>query len=331
MRPFLGHPQAVAPGDTSGIHHRPHGRQREVCGRRGGLSGPPRVPRRPRTLQLDRERLVRLLPQFGDTALGKISGDQIRLYQAARLRDGVSGRTINIEIGLVRRILKQVKLWSRLADDVEFFPESRSAGRVLSPSEKRRLFETARTKSRWLNVYCAAAIAANTGCRTIEIRHTRWQDVDLERQVLSVTVTKGRTAGLRQVPLNAAALDAFHLLRQQAARRGCLAPECYVFPARDRRTRELLPHKPQTHWRKGWRSLVEAAGVGPLRFHDLRHQVVTELIEAGVPDGVVMAIAGHRTRSMLDRYSHVRMPVMREAVDLLGRSSPRQLDLFETG
>jgi integrase len=53
------------------------------------------------------------------------------------------------------------------------------------------------------------------------------------------------------------------------------------------------------------------------RFHDLRHQVITELAEAGAPDATLMALAGHMSRRMLEHYSHVRTAAKRSAVELL--------------
>jgi integrase len=44
-----------------------------------------------------------------------------------------------------------------------------------------------------------------------------------------------------------------------------------------------------------------------LRFHDLRHTVVTRLLEAGEPDHVVESITGHLSRRMLEHYSHIRL------------------------
>ena len=38
-----------------------------------------------------------------------------------------------------------------------------------------------------------------------------------------------------------------------------------------------------------------------------RHTLVTELSESGASDEVIMSIAGHVSRAMLSRYSHVRM------------------------
>ena len=51
------------------------------------------------------------------------------------------------------------------------------------------------------------------------------------------------------------------------------------------------------------------------RWHDNRHTLVTELAESGAGDEVSMSIAGHVSRAMLSRYSHVRMEAKRRALD----------------
>jgi integrase len=56
---------------------------------------------------------------------------------------------------------------------------------------------------------------------------------------------------------------------------------------------------------KGWKSLVERAGLTGLHYHDLRRTAARNMIRAGVPERVVMEICGWRTRSMLDRYNIV--------------------------
>jgi hypothetical protein len=42
---------------------------------------------------------------------------------------------------------------------------------------------------------------------------------------------------------------------------------------------------------------------------------VTELAEGGAGDEVIMGIAGHVSRAMLSRYSHVRMEAKRRALN----------------
>jgi integrase len=43
-----------------------------------------------------------------------------------------------------------------------------------------------------------------------------------------------------------------------------------------------------------------------LRFHDLRHEAVTRLFEKGLNPIEVGMVSGHKTLSMLQRYTHLR-------------------------
>jgi hypothetical protein len=66
-----------------------------------------------------------------------------------------------------------------------------------------------------------------------------------------------------------------------------------------------------------WRALRDGSGLHGLRFHDLRHTVITELAEMGVADHVLESIRGHLSRRMLEHYSHVRIDAKRQALDAL--------------
>src|SRR5437879_2701397 len=46
-----------------------------------------------------------------------------------------------------------------------------------------------------------------------------------------------------------------------------------------------------------------------------RHALITELAESGAGDQTVMDIAGHVSRQMLARYSHIRMSAKRNALE----------------
>ena len=70
-------------------------------------------------------------------------------------------------------------------------------------------------------------------------------------------------------------------------------------------------------WDTAWRTLRDAAGLPGLRFHDLRHTVITELAEMGVADHVLESISGHLSRRMLEHYSHIRIDAKRQALDAL--------------
>jgi integrase len=68
-------------------------------------------------------------------------------------------------------------------------------------------------------------------------------------------------------------------------------------------------------WRSAWRGLTKAAGLKGFRFHDLRHQAITELAEIGLSDQTIMSIAGHVSKEMLNHYSHIRMAAKRKGLD----------------
>src|SRR5262245_42530136 len=77
------------------------------------------------------------------------------------------------------------------------------------------------------------------------------------------------------------------------------------------------PTKPMLQWDTAWRALRDGAGLQGLRFHDLRHTVITELAEMGVADHVLESISGHLSRRMLEHYSHIRIDAKRQALDAL--------------
>jgi len=297
-----------------------------------------------KTSQIDKERSKALVRHIGKTLVRKIDAGVIRAFQDARKAEGVSGRTANMELTLLRQVLKRAKRWSMIADDVSNLPESQNVvGRVLTHEQKLHLFQTAASKAAWDVAYCAAVIAVNTTCRKVELLTLRWADVDLFTRALSIERSKTE-AGHRLIPLNDEAMAAFSRLRKRAAFAGGGIPEHFVFPACENGVFDFEHH--QKTFRTSWRTLVKAAAkragdkaaklaveseadpegarlsaVKPFqrfRFHDLRHQSITEMAEAGVPEAAMQSVAGHLSKKMLDHYSHVRMAAKRSAVEALG-------------
>src|SRR5437016_7781054 len=74
--------------------------------------------------------------------------------------------------------------------------------------------------------------------------------------------------------------------------------------------------RPATTIKSSWESVRTAANV-KCRLHDLRHTALTKMAEDNVPEGTMLALAGHMSRAMLERYSHIRMAAKREAVKSL--------------
>jgi integrase len=58
-------------------------------------------------------------------------------------------------------------------------------------------------------------------------------------------------------------------------------------------------------------------GIKGLTFHDLRHDVGSQLAMAGVPIRTIAQILGHRKLEMTLRYSHLSPEHLREAMTVL--------------
>jgi len=236
----------------------------------------------------------------------------VRAYVADRKAANVANKTINLEIGVLRSIIKRAKLWHLFADEIKPLPVRTQVGRAMTMDEKIRLTRAATTKPDWQNAHAAMVLALNTTMRACEIKSLRWYDVDFLAS--TVTVRKSKTeAGQRMIPLNDDALSAIRALYSRASAIGGTHPDHFVFPACE--NGHIDPTTPQKSWRSAWRSLPRAAGMPALRFHDLRHHAITELAEGQASDATIMAIAGHVSRQMLEHYSHIRLDLKRKALD----------------
>ncbi len=273
-----------------------------------------------RAVEFDRERLDVVKRVLGDVRLSTITARVIEGFQAKRRLEGASNRTVNMDIGALRRVMKRFKQWRRVEDDIKMLTESggEPVGRLLTIEEQQRLFKTAEDNPEWEHVYCAAILAANTSMRGVEVKHVRRKDFDAEKRILHIRTSKNETS-TRVIPLNESAFDAVTRMVRRADLLGHVAPEHYLWCANQHH--KFDPTKPESKWDTAWQALRDAAGLPGLRFHDLRHTVVTRLLEAGEPDHVVESITGHLSRRMLEHYSHIRINAKKAALDRLDQAT----------
>jgi len=267
---------------------------------------------RPRTIEFENERLSVVKGHFKDVPISAITADAISRYQSKRRDAGISNRTINMDVGVLSRVLDSHKCWRRIKGEVKFLPEHNAEiGRALTQEEQDRLFHVAASQSRWDRVYCAAVVAGNTTMRSVEVRHLRRRDVDLFARTVTVRRSKLKSSE-RLITLNAPAVKALARMIERMDAFGFKEPDHYIWM----RTRPTLdPTRPMVKWDAAWHSLRKVANLPGLRFHDLRHTCITELAESGAPDMTIQSIAGHLSRRMLEHYSHIRIAAKRKALD----------------
>ncbi len=148
-------------------------------------------------------------------------------------------------------------------------------------------------------------VAAYAGLRRGELVALRWRDVDfvgrkiIVRRALSgeteLRSTKSRRA--REVPLPDQAAAALERLNRRDEFTG---PDDYVFA--NRFGRRLDP----SALRRRFERARDAAGLEPLRFHDLRHTYGSLLVAGGIDLPSVKAAMGHSQLSTTERYLHAR-------------------------
>jgi integrase len=149
-----------------------------------------------------------------------------------------------------------------------------------------------------------ARVAAYTGLRMGELRALRWRDIDFAGSALLVsramsadveTSTKSRRPRQVALPDQAAAA-----LERVSRRQNFTGHDELVFP--NEVGRPLTPS-----WvRQRFLRARDAAGLRPLRFHDLRHTYGSLLAAGGVDVVTIKEAMGHSALTTTARYLHAR-------------------------
>lgn len=283
----------------------------------------------PRTRGIHENSWNHLAPHFADLLLQDITPLTISHYRKARKEEGAGPRSINIEVSLLRMVLRKHGRWHLFqSKNFRMLREPEEVGRALTHDEEHRLLIAAkRSVSR--SLYPAVLLSIHTGMRHQELRFLRWRQVDLMEG--AVTVGKSKTEGGegRVIPLSNAALGCLRDWRAQFPK---AKPHDYVFPTeRYRQARKedgsgttiqvyaCDPSKPIAGWKTAWTTCRKNAGV-ECRWHDLRHTFISNMGENKVGEQTLMGMTGHLSRKMLERYSHTRMEAKREAVRTLDKA-----------
>ena len=153
-------------------------------------------------------------------------------------------------------------------------------------------------------------IALQTGMRAGEIVALRTSQIDLTRRVVRLSDTKNDDA--RTVPLTKVAQATFGNALANPLRPDDCDLVFFGEPGRDGARRPYA-------FNKAWMEIKRDLGMTDLRFHDLRHEAVSRLVEAGLSDQEVSAISGHKSMQMLKRYTHLRAEELVDKLDAIAK------------
>lgn len=158
-----------------------------------------------------------------------------------------------------------------------------------------------------------------SGWRVGEMKSLEWANVNGDRSRVYLSPEKSKNQEGRTLPLSGELAEVFG--RAHATRR-IDSPLVFYTVGKD--------------FRGAWAAACTKAGLGKLLVHDLRRSGVRHMVRSGTPEGVVMALSGHKTRSVFERYNITSEADLVEAVErrdqyLSTRSTERKIVPLKTG
>lgn len=298
-------------------------------------------PDKPKTIKSYGDCIKRVGMLLGDVVLGQIHIGHIREYQRLRVQH-YHPRSINNDIRILARIMKKAGVWDGLREHFRCLPEPDwTPPPVLSDEEEVAFFEFASNDKAYSLAYWVASLTNNTSASGKELRYLQRHHVHMEATPPFFYIPEAKNEyRKRKIPLNDRGAIQMQRIMARAESIGSTKPEHFVFPLRTNRAKYEPTLPASESWlRKQWDKMVTAAmescitclkgksackcakfrPILPFRLrpHNLRHQIITKLLEDGQPEEVVRAIAGHVSREMMEHYSHSRMEKKLEVLESL--------------
>ena len=259
------------------------------------------------------QRLRLLRRRFGARKLDDIKTGDIEGLREDLLTAGKKPATVNRYLALLRNMFN----WAVLRGDLDQTPFRRGSlaiiklerehnrrSRRLSLDEEQRVLGAANSAVKSLVI-----AALDTGMRRGELLSLRFKDVDFERNVIHIRAENAKSKKGRDIPIATTRLRTLlEWLRidGEGNRKG---PEAAVFSNE--------AGEPIKHFHTAWYAALRRASIADLRFHDLRGEFASRLVEKGVPLSQVRDLLGHSSIVTTERYDRQRFEALEVAVKRL--------------
>src|SRR6266702_86985 len=248
---------------------------------------------------------LHLMPFFKGFRVVDVTTDRVRAYITQRQQEGASNGSINRELAALKRMFNLAsEMTPPKVARVPHIPMLRECNVRKGFFEHDEYLALQRELPEYLKP--VLAFGYFTGAREGEILSLKWEQVDLERHAVHLEPGSTKNDQPRTIPLTGELLEALKIQKATSVSR---FPECvYVFHRKGQRI---------GNFQRACKSACQRAGLSGRLFHDLRRSAVRNLVRAGVPERVAMAISGHKTRSVFDRYNIVAERDLHEAAGRL--------------
>ncbi len=266
-----------------------------------------------------KQRVNLALDEFGDRVAESITTRELQdwIDEMAEEREWTGGTQNRFKSSLstvFREGMRANKVTVNPARLIRRSKESLGRVRFLSYDEEAKLRKAiaatvpGRIKDEGESAFAQLDIALHTGMRKSEQFSSTWEQVDLERGFIYLSMTKNSTD--RFVTLNSAAVEVLRRLQERHKEIG-LPKDSTLFHSK----REGLIRNP----RKWFATALEQAGIEGVTWHTLRHTFASRLVMAGVDLKTVQELMGHKTIAMTARYAHLAPTHKLQALETLVR------------
>ncbi|QYY30283.1 site-specific integrase [Cupriavidus pinatubonensis] len=246
--------------------------------------------------------LAMLKRHIGDTSLARLSEASVVDYAKRRKAMGAGGVTVAMEFTYLDGVLEMARSLWKLPLPPSPIAAARKNMRYLGLIGKSKKRDRRPTEAE-INAICAwfekkprqrvpmpdiIRFAIASAMRAGEITRLRWDDIHEDDKTILIRDRKDpeeKIGNDQTVPLLG---DAWAIVQRQP-RKGEL-----IFPYNERTFSTLFPRA------------CNDLGIEDLRFHDLRHEGVSRLFEAGYSIEQVALVSGHRDWKQLQRYTQIK-------------------------